>query len=58
MHTVRPFALNAACALRRQPFEQGNATRSLRFVTHLQTPKATAVQALLGGLARLLKAAR
>lgn len=42
----------------RQPFEQGNATRSLRFVTHLQTPKATAVKALLGGLAKLLKRVR
>ena len=42
----------------RQPFEQGNATRSLRFVTHLQTPKATAVKALLGGLTKLLKKVR
>ena len=42
----------------RQPFELGHAARSIRFVTHLQTPRATAVKALVGGLTRLLRAAR
>lgn len=40
----------------RHPF--GESHRALRFVTHLQTPKDTAVKALVGGLSRLLKAAR
>ena len=40
----------------RQPF--GDAKRALRFVTHLQTPRATAGKALLGGLTRLLKVRR
>ena len=40
----------------RQPF--GETKRAMRFVTHLQTPRATAGKALLGGLARLLKARR
>lgn len=40
----------------RHPF--GESHRALRFVTHLQTPKATAVKALLGGMTRLLKIAR
>jgi threonine aldolase len=40
----------------RHPF--GETRRALRFVTHLQTPKATAVKTLVGGLTRLLKAAR
>ena len=38
----------------RHPF--GDAGRAIRFVTHLQTPRATAAKALLSGLARLLKA--
>ena len=42
----------------RQPFEAGHAARAVRFVTHLQTPRNTAVKALLGGLTRLLKVAR
>lgn len=40
----------------RHPF--GDSKRSLRFVTHLQTPKATAGKAVLAGLTRLLSMAR
>jgi threonine aldolase len=38
----------------RQPF--GEAAKAIRFVTHMQTPRQTAVRALLGGLGRLLRA--
>ena len=38
----------------RQPY--GEAAKELRFITHMQTPKATAVRALLGGLKRLVRA--
>jgi len=37
----------------RQPW--GDAAKAMRFVTHMQTPRATAVPALLRGLARVLR---
>jgi hypothetical protein len=37
----------------RQPW--GEAAKAMRFVTHLQTPRQTAVPALLKGLKRVLR---